>query len=131
MRLRRSIEIEGFRHGDQPIPAASLVGPLLMTGGVFGVDRARGVIPDEASEQARLMFDNLVSIMEAAGGSAESIAKITVYVKDAAVREVINPVWRHVFPDAKSRPARHTIVNERLPGNMLVQCDATAWIELA
>lgn len=125
---RRSIEVEGFSHGAQPIPAASRVGPLVMTGGVYGLDPATGQLPDEVAAQARLMFANLERIMAAAGGSMASIARMTVYVKVPEARAAVNDEWMRYFPDAASRPARHTLVNETLPANMLVQCDATAWI---
>ena len=42
MAKRRSIVIEGFAHGAQPIPAASRVGNIVMTGGVHGIDPATG-----------------------------------------------------------------------------------------
>jgi enamine deaminase RidA (YjgF/YER057c/UK114 family) len=71
---RRSIEVEGFSHGAQPIPAASRVGPLVMTGGVYGLDPATGKIPDDVAEQARLMFMNLERILAAAGGTLGDIA---------------------------------------------------------
>lgn len=126
---RRSIEVEGFSHGAQPIPAASRVGPLLMTGGVYGLDPETGTIPDAPEEQVRLMFSNLERILVAAGGSLDSIAKVTVYVKDPAVRAFVNPAWLKAFPDSQARPARHTQQNDGLPANMVVQCDAAAWIE--
>ncbi len=68
---RRSIEIAGFAHGDQPIPAASRVGPLLMTGGVHGIDRAAGQIPDTIEAQAHNMFANLEAILRAGGGTLD------------------------------------------------------------
>ncbi len=126
---RRSIEIEGFGHGQLPIPAASRVGPLVITGGVSGLDRATGTIPDDVREQAQLMFANLAAIIEEAGGGLESIARMTVYVKVAEARAAVNEEWVKAFPFPESRPARHTLVNEHLPANMLIQCDATAWIE--
>jgi enamine deaminase RidA (YjgF/YER057c/UK114 family) len=124
----KSINIEGFNHGQQPIPAASRVGPLLMTGGVYGLDPASGTVPDDVAEQARLMFANLARILSAGGGDLGSIARMTVYVKVPEARAAVNVEWLKAFPDSEARPARHTLVNEGLPGNMLVQCDATAWI---
>lgn len=125
---RRSIEVAGFSHGAQPIPAASKVGPLVMTGGVYGLDPATGAIPDDVTEQAQLMFANLSRIMAAAGGSLADVARMTVYVKVPEARVAVNAQWLAAFPDPTDRPARHTLVNEGLPANMLVQCDATAWI---
>jgi len=124
---RRSIEVEGFSHGAQPIPAACRVGPLIMTGGVYGLDATSGKIPDEVGEQARLMFANLARILEAGGAGLDDVAKVTVYVKVPEARAAVNAEWLKAFPDAASRPARHTQQNDHLPANMLVQCDATAW----
>jgi enamine deaminase RidA (YjgF/YER057c/UK114 family) len=125
---RRSIEIAGLSHGAQPIPAASRVGPLVMTGGVYGLDRDTGTIPDDPAEQVRLMFENLALIMQAAGGDLGSVARMTLFVKTPEVRPIVNDVWIAAFPDAASRPARHTQAKSDLPANMLVQCDATAWV---
>ena len=127
--VRRSIEIEGFSHGAQPIPAASRVGPLMMTGGVYGLDPATGKIPDDVCEQAALMFRNLGRILQAAGGGFDDVARMTVYVKVPEARAAVNAEWVKAFPDPASRPARHTLQNDGLPANMLVQCDATAWME--
>jgi enamine deaminase RidA (YjgF/YER057c/UK114 family) len=124
---RRSIEVEGFNHGAQPIPAACRVGPLIMTGGVYGLDPETGAIPDDVGEQARLMFANLARILDAGGAGLADVAKMTVYVKVPEARAAVNAEWLTAFPDAASRPARHTQQNDNLPANMLVQCDATAW----
>jgi enamine deaminase RidA (YjgF/YER057c/UK114 family) len=126
---RRSIEVEGFSHGAQPIPAASRVGPLVMTGGVYGLDSDTGKLPEDVAEQARLMFRNLTRILKAAGGDLTDIARMTVYVKVPEARAAVNVEWLKAFPDPASRPARHTLQNGGLPGHMLVQCDATAWVE--
>lgn len=127
MTQRRSIETEGFNHGAQPIPAASRVGPLVMTGGVYGLDPETGKLPDDVVEQARLMFMQLERIMTAADVGMDRIARMTFYVKVPEARAALNDQWLIAFPDPASRPARHTLVNEALPANMLVQCDATAF----
>lgn len=127
MSRRRSIEVEGFSHGAQPIPAASRVGGLIMTGGVYGLDPATGRIPDDVAEQARLMFANLKRILAAGDASLDDVARMTVYVKVPEARSAVNTQWLAAFPDPASRPARHTLQNDQLPANMLVQCDAVAW----
>lgn len=129
MSARRSIEIEGFNHGAQPIPAASRVGNIVMTGGVYGLDPATGKIPDGVEKQAELMFANLVRIMQAAGAGMDRVVKMTVYVKVPEARAAVNTQWVAAFPDPASRPARHTFQNDHLPANMLVQCDATAVLD--
>lgn len=126
---RRSIELEGLSHGDLPIPAASRVGPLLATGGVRGVDRETGVLAEGAAAQTRHMFANLRALIEAADADLESIVKITVWVTDRATRRWIDEEWRAMFPNPKSRPARH-LLTAALPGAMLVQCDALAFVQI-
>ena len=125
MSARRSVHVEGLGHGGLPIPAASRVGNLIATGGVRGVDPATGVVPDSVAEQVRLMFANLRSIVEAAGGSLDTIVKVTVYANDRSVRKDVDPVWVELFPDEASRPARHLLAVE-LPPGMSIQCDALA-----
>jgi 2-iminobutanoate/2-iminopropanoate deaminase len=51
-----------------------------------------------------------------------------VFVKAREARAAVNVEWLKAFPDPASRPARHTVQNDNLPNNMLVQCDATAWV---
>jgi enamine deaminase RidA (YjgF/YER057c/UK114 family) len=123
---RQSIQVEGFSHGSQPIPAASLIGEMLMTGGVYGLDPGTGAIPDDVDEQARLMFENLGRILKAAEASFADVLRMTIYVKAPEARAAVNREWLAAFPDPSSRPARHTLQYEHLPANMLVQCDATA-----
>lgn len=125
---RRSIEVDGFSHGGLPIPAASRVGPLVITGGIHGLD-VSGPDPGNAASQVARMFENLRNILEAAGATLDDVVRMTVFVKSAEVRSALNPVWVEAFPDEHSRPARHTQANEHLPGEMLVQCDAVAYLE--
>ena len=129
MGARRSIEVPGFSHGHQPIPAASRVGNIIMTGGVYGLDTATGKIPDDVGRQTELMFENLKRIVEAGGAGLDQIVKMTVYVKAQEARGTVNAQWLIAFPDPASRPARHTFQNDHLPANMLVQCDATAVLD--
>ncbi len=74
------------------------------------------------------MFTQLARILAAAGGDLGCIARMTVYVKVPEARAAVNAEWLKAFPDPGSRPARHTLVYEHLPGKMLVQCDATAFV---
>jgi enamine deaminase RidA (YjgF/YER057c/UK114 family) len=125
---RQSIILEDFNHGVQPIPAASRVGGLVMSSGIYGLDPSTGVLPDDVSEQTTLMFRHLDIIVAAAGASLEQIVRMTFYVKDPAARGHINTHWLARFPDEASRPARHTLNYTGLPANMLVQCDFVAMV---
>lgn len=125
---RRSIDVEGFNHGVQPIPAAARVGGLVTTGGIYGLDPATGRLPDDVAEQARLMFWQLERVLAAAGAGFGDVARMTIYAKVPEARAAVNAEWLKAFPDPESRPARHILTYEHLPANMLVQCDAIAMV---
>jgi enamine deaminase RidA (YjgF/YER057c/UK114 family) len=126
--MRRSIYVEGFSHGQNPVPAASVIGNLLMTGAIFGSDPATGKVVEDVGEQCRLMFQNAEWILSAAGGTFDDVLKMTFYTRAEVPRELINQHWMRVFPDPASRPARHVIVSDRLPASMSLQCDLFACI---
>ena len=128
MPKRRSIHIEGFGHGKQPIPAASRVGNIVATGGVHGMDTATGVIPPDPAAQVKNAFSNLAKILAAAGASADNVVKLTVFAKGAEVRELVNKEWLALFPDEQSRPARHTL-NYELASPQVIQLEALAVLE--
>ena len=129
MSRRKSIEVAGFNHGSLPIPAASRVDNIVATGGIYGLDVTSGKLPDDLQAQGELMFANLRLILQAAGATLEDVVKMTFWVKVPEARQIINTGWLAAFPDPASRPARHTLQNDHLPANMLVQCDALAVVQ--
>jgi 2-iminobutanoate/2-iminopropanoate deaminase len=122
---RRSIEVPGLRHGALPIPVASVVGNLLVSGGINPVDPATGAVPEETDEQVAVAFANVRRVLDAAGGTTDDIVKCTVFVQDKAIRPIIDKHWVEMFPDPASRPARHTL-NADLPGHTRLQLEITA-----
>lgn len=128
--MRRSITIPGLAHGTNPIPAASVVGNVLMTGAIFGMDPSTKALAATADEQCALMFDHVRSILTAAGASLDDVVKMTFHLAPEVDRDVINRQWIEAFPDADSRPARHVVSAPRLPATMLLQCDMVAVLAL-
>lgn len=121
---RRSIHIPGFVHKN-PIPGASRIGKLLMSGVINGVDPASGRPPEDLRQQCDWMFVHMRSLVTAAGGSLDDVIKVTVWMHDRSQREALNEAWQAVFPDEHSRPARHTLPGQ-MEGGLLVQCDFVA-----
>lgn len=127
---RRSINIPGVHHGALPIPQASLVGPLLASGGINGMDPANGEVPNDLERQVHLVFGNIALLLEQAGGTVEDIARCVFYVRDRSARTFIDAEWVAMFPDPDSRPARHTLTYT-LTHPLLVQCELIAYIKEA
>jgi 2-iminobutanoate/2-iminopropanoate deaminase len=122
---RRSINVSGLHHGGLPIPQASVVGNVLVFGGISPTDPDLSSIPPGTEKQVECAFANVRRIMEAAGGSPGDIVKVTVFVQDKSIRPIIDKYWLEMFPDEASRPARHTLRVE-LADPMQVQLEITA-----
>ena len=120
MTNRKSINLDGFSHTN-PIPTACRVGNIVMSGSIFPRD-ASGKPPETLDEQCTLMFKNVVEVMQKAGGSMDDIIKMSVFLKDASNRDVLNKHWTALFPDPASRPARHT-EGKDLAHGVLIQCE--------
>jgi 2-iminobutanoate/2-iminopropanoate deaminase len=125
---RRVISVAGLGHGDQPIPLAVALGPLLVTGGLSGRDPESGRLPEELDAEVAQLFRNISAVLAAGGCGPEAVAKVTVYVRDRAARGAINREWVALFPDPVDRPVRHTLVHD-LPGDLRVQADLLAFLE--
>lgn len=127
MEKRRSISVAGASHTN-PIPSASRRGPFVVSGAISGADPATGKVADDLDAQCRQMFQNVRRVVEAAGGSPDDIVKMNVWITDRALRPVLNKYWIEMFPDAASRPARHTIASGDFSPPMQIQCDLMAVI---
>lgn len=124
MPQRRSIEIGGFAHRN-PVPAASRIGKMLFSGVLTGRDPATRNMPEDLTDQVHYVFAHIRELMEAAGGSTDNIAKLTVWLVNYRDRDALNREWIAMFPDPQSRPARqvmHTMLDE----GALVQADLVA-----
>lgn len=109
MTRRKSINYPGFKH-ENPIPNASRIGNILMSSIISGRDPDTATMPPEAEAQIANIFKQIKLCVEAAGGTVDDIIKVNFWVKDPAVgRKMLNGEWSKMFPDAASRPARHTL----------------------
>lgn len=124
MAKRRVIEIPGLFH-QAPIPNGARVGNIIFSSAISGRNPDTDELPKEPERQAEILFRNIKSFMEIAGGSTEDIGHMTVYLKEESYREAINKEWIKMFPDEHDRPARHAIKAE-LRGEVLFQIELIA-----
>ena len=124
---RKSIYAAGFGHKN-PIPAGCRIGNMIYSGSIQGTDPANGAYGATLAEQCELMFAHVKRIVEAGGGSTDDIIKMTVWMRDRSQRADLNAVWLRFFPDAETRPARHTMQAD-LDGDKLIECDFIAVLD--
>lgn len=127
MRKRASVELPGIAHTN-PIPGACRIGPFFITSGVSGKNPETNNFPEDIEGQCAQMFANIRALLEAGGATPEDVIKVTVWLKDKGLRPHLNKQWLAMFPDAHSRPARHTFAGPDLDPPMLVQCEVMAVI---
>ena len=128
MAKRTSIELPGAAH-KHPIPAACRVGNILMSSVITGKDPARGgELPEGIEAQAEQMFRNMRTILERGGARPEDVIKVNIWMRDVNQRSVLNKFWLEMFPDAESRPARHTFPSPDPAAAFLVESEVVAVI---
>jgi enamine deaminase RidA (YjgF/YER057c/UK114 family) len=120
---RRSIYIGEFLH-QSPIPHASRIGNLVVSGLIRGVDPTTQKFPATLEQQCAFMFENVRRTVEAGGARTEDIIKMTFWMNPLS-RKPVNDEWVKMFPEAASRPARQTMEVAMEP-EVLVQCDFMA-----
>ena len=123
---RRSVEANSVHHVN-PIPTASRVGPLLMSSIIPARTPGADEIPEDPEAQLANLFHHVGEMLEAGGATWDHVAKMTFYVPDLKLRDLINAPWVEHFPDPSSRPARHTQL--AAGAGSFISCDFVAYVE--
>lgn len=85
-----------------------------------------GVSPaSSVPDQARQVLANVMAIVENAGGTVGSVAKVTLYLTDIAGWDAVDAVFGEVF--GGHRPARTVLQVAGLHHGFGVAADAVAW----
>lgn len=117
--------------------APSAIGPysqgiraenLLFVSGQIPIDPSTGKLIDDQGIQAqtRRVLQNLLAVVSAAGGTAESVVRTTVFLKDMGQFAEMNAVYAEFF--SSNPPARSTVEAARLPRDVSVEIDCIAII---
>ena len=123
---RSSIYVGEIAH-QSPIPNASRIGNIIVSGLIRGADPATAKLAATLEQQCAFMFLHMRQAVEAGGATVEDIIKVTVWMKELQ-RKPVNDEWVKMFPDQASRPARQ-IMEVPMEAGVLVQCDFMAVIE--
>ena len=106
-----------------PYSQAVKAGNMLFVSGQLPIEPDTGFINgDNIGVQAERALKNLFTIVEEAGCSVSSIAKITVYLKNMADFQEFNIVYEKALDGHK--PARAVVGVSELPKDALLEVDA-------
>ena len=101
---------------------------LIFTSVQLPVDMKTGkLIENDIDKAAKAALMNVIAVVEAAGGTKETIFKTTVFMKDLEQFANVNAVYAEVFPE--NAPARSAIQVARLPKDVDIEIEAIAMIK--
>jgi len=99
------------------------VGRTVYISGQIPLDPATMALAgDTFPEQCERVFDNLMAIAQAAGGSLQNIVKLTIYLVDLGNFASVNEIMARYF--IEPYPARAAIGVASLPKNAQVEIEA-------
>jgi len=103
-------------------------GRLIFTSGFTARD-ATGVIvgKGDVAAQTRQCLDNVIGVIEAAGGSVRDLVKMTVYIKDIRDFDAMNAVRKQVLGDVNIASA--TVEARFIAAEALVEIEAVAVVD--
>jgi len=90
--------------------------------GQIGLDPATGHMVEGIDAQIIRVFENMLAVAEAAGGTLEEVVKVTVYLTDLAHFAKFNATMATYF--SAPYPARAVVGVAALPRGALVEADA-------
>ncbi|QEE25690.1 RidA family protein [Rhodanobacter glycinis] len=106
-----------------PYSQAVRAGDTVYFSGQIPLDPATGNLVDgDITAQTRRVFENLVAVAKAAGGSLPQVVRVGIYVTDLANFAAVNTVMAEYFQ--APYPARSTIEVSALPKGAQVEVDA-------
>jgi 2-iminobutanoate/2-iminopropanoate deaminase len=110
-----------------PFSSATRVGNLLFLAGQVGNTPGTRQLADTGiAGQTRQAFENIKTVLAAAGSSLERLVKCTVFLTSMGDYQAMNAVYATYFP--KDPPARSTVAGSGLAlgARVEIECIATA-----
>ena len=102
-------------------------GDTIYLSGQIGLDPVTMQLAEGIDAQVQRVFDNLKAVAEAAGGSLDDAAKLTIYLTDLAHFARVNEIMAAYF--RQPYPARAAVGVASLPRGALVEADAILVIQ--
>ncbi|NUB93202.1 RidA family protein [Haloterrigena sp. SYSU A558-1] len=122
------IETDGAPSNDNPYSQGVVAGDTCYVSGYGPVDPETGETVDgDIETQTERVLANIESVVDEAGGNGlEDVVKVTVYLTDLEDYERVNEAYGAQFGDEP--PARVCVEVSRLPEDVRVEMDATAYV---
>ena len=123
--MKRPISTDKAPGAIGPYSQAVRVGDMLFVSGQLPLDPKPGKFPEGIEAQTRQSLTNVRSILEAAGGTMDSVVKTTVFLSDMNNFAAMNAVYGTFFTEGRY-PARSAVEVARVPKDALVEIEVIA-----
>ncbi|MBN2491052.1 MAG: RidA family protein [Planctomycetes bacterium] len=126
--IQRILQVEGAPPALGPYCHAVVAGGLVFTAGQLGLDPRTGeFVGPDVRAQTTQVFENLRSVLAAAGTSLDRAVKLTVYLADMKDFPAMNEVYATYFREGV--PARSCFAVAGLPKGGRVEIDAVVALD--
>ena len=99
-------------------------GDFLFVSGQAGLNPATGALAgDSFEDQARQAFENLSTVLQAAGSSLQHVVKTTIFCADATAFANLNQLYAEYFPE---NPPARSVPIVQLPRGLLISIECIA-----
>jgi len=122
------INTNGAPSNDNPYSQGVRAGDTLYVSGYGPVDPATGdPVEGDIQAQTNRVLENIAAVVEEAGGDGlTDLVKVTVYLTDLTDYDRVNEAYGEQF--GEEPPARVCVEVSRLPDDVRVEMDATAYL---
>jgi 2-iminobutanoate/2-iminopropanoate deaminase len=122
-------EVRKLDSNGKPADGKQMITPIVVHNGLLYVAGQGAHDPGPAAQfeighHTTIVMDNVKKLVEAGGGTVDSILQLTVFLADIKYYDGMNQVFKTYFPNGG--PARTTIAVAALPGNSLVEINCIA-----
>ncbi|WP_395517837.1 Rid family hydrolase [Pseudorhizobium flavum] len=110
-----------------PYVPGSLVGETLYVAGTLAIGPSGETLhPGDIKGQTRFVIEQVLKVVEAAGGGAENIVYNAIFLKNREDYAAFNEVYAEFF--GSNPPARYCVIAELVRDDFLVELVSTAHI---
>jgi enamine deaminase RidA (YjgF/YER057c/UK114 family) len=121
----QKLDYEGKKAG------TGFITPLIVHNGVIYIAGqgahsrdSKAEFPKDIENHTKSVMESVKILVEAGGGTMDSILQLTVYLANIEYYDGMNKVFKTYFPNGG--PARTTLAVAALPGDSLVEINCTA-----
>ena len=123
--------VQKLNYEGKPADPAALFTPVIVHNGTIYISGqgahsrdSEGKFPSDIEIHTTQVLDNVKTLVEAGGGTMESILQLNVYLASIDDYAGMNKVFKTYFPHGG--PARTTVAVAALPGQSLVEINCIA-----